>query len=205
MSIHPAGNDEPEVLLKRSPVVRDVTTAHISPTIKLSNDMTSSKEQYHKALPPLPVARKLSIEQRESDTLSAYKSLSSIPGIGRKLSENNSSTKDVVPSPLNSAQSGSGYKLLSSIPGAGKNLQLSEKNVEQKVDTPNNGNINKTNNIPTKKLSTEKLTAPLTIIVPNINRAFARHSRSRSGDDVTDLSEKTISMELLNPKATDYR
>ena len=203
MSIHPTGNDEPKVLLKRSPVVRDVTTAHISPTIKLTRDVT--KEEYNKALPPLPVARKLSIDKPESDNnLPAYKKLASIPGAGRNLSEN--STKDnAVPLSLNSGQSGSGYKLLSSIQSAGRNLQVKENNVE-KEDPPTNSisNTNK-NNIPSKKLSTDKLTAPLTIIVPNISRAFARHSRSKSGDDSTDMSEKTISMELLNPKATDYR
>jgi len=167
MSIHPTGNDEPEVLLKRSPVLRDVTTAHISPTIRLSNDSTSTKEQYNKALPPLPVARKLSIENTDSDNRSGYKSLSSIPG-------------------------------------AGRNLQLSENKNNVVGNPPNNSNTTK-NNIPPKRLSTEKLTAPLTIIVPNISQAFARHSRLKSGDDGTDLSEKTISMELLNPKATDNR
>ena len=59
---------------------------------------------------------------------------------------------------------------------------------------------------PLNKLTAEKLTAPLTIIVPNISRAFARHSRSKSGDEMSEFSDQTISMELLNPKAAnDYR
>jgi hypothetical protein len=187
MSVH-AGTGPPEVLLKRSPVVRDVTTAHISPTVKLSTAELSAKDKMsNKALPPLP-----SGGSAKSDGSSGYKLLSTIPGAGRKVSQESKSTmsaSNVTPTP-----STSGYKLLSTIPGAGKNVS-SEHKASQSEDLRSDVDklkdaINKRMSANAKastnaKTSTEKLTAPLTIIVPNISRAFARHSRSKSGDEST--------------------
>ena len=150
---------QPEVLLKRSPVVRDVTTAHIALTNKLSASETSSKVP-----PPLPSAR--------SDTSSGYKLLSSIPGAGRKVvSQENKSTS------TSSIEAKSGYKLLSSIPGAGKNVSKENKSTscgESVVLSSASATVSAAT---ATKPSNEKLTAPLTIIVPNISRAFARPNR----------------------------
>jgi hypothetical protein len=88
--------------------------------------------------------------------------LSSIPGAGRKVTQENKSTST---SSIEAA-SKSGYKLLSAIPGAGKNVVKENKSTSCDAGTA-----------PTSKAANEKLTAPLTIIVPNISRAFARHNR----------------------------
>ena len=186
MSVH-AGNAEPEVLLKRSPVVRDVTTAHISPTNKLSID--------RKTLPPLPATRKNSTDSSENtDKMSGYKLLSTIPGAGSKMSIQGLSSNNVEI--MQSHSQNAPYKLLSAIPDAGKNIENKNSANSNRCKMPP----------PLNKLTAEKLTAPLTIIVPNISRAFARHSRSKSGDEMSEFSDQTISMELLNPKAAnDYR
>lgn len=154
---------QPEVLLKRSPVVRDVTTAHIASTNKLSSSESS------KVPPPLPSGRS---DVSKTDSSSGYKLLSSIPGAGRKVSQENKSTS------TSSIEAKSGYKLLSSIPGAGKNVTKENKSTscgESVVlsATATASAATSTANKPTN----EKLTAPLTIIVPNISRAFARHNR----------------------------
>ena len=191
MSVH-AGNGPPEVLLKRSPVVRDVTTAHISPTNKVSSIETSSKDKMsaaetsskmtNKALPPLP-----SGDSSKSDISSGYKLLSTIPGAGRKASQESVSTS-VSNVDHQTTTSTSGYKLLSTIPGAGKNVSAEHKTSQKEelrsdIDRMKASIQNRMSASTNTKMSTEKLTAPLTIIVPNISRAFARHSRSKSGDE----------------------
>ena len=156
---------QPEVLLKRSPVVRDVTTAHIALTNKLSASETSSKVP-----PPLPSAR--SDISKSDASSSGYKLLSSIPGAGRKVvSQENKSTS------TSSIEAKSGYKLLSSIPGAGKNVSKENKSTscgESVVLSSASATVSAAT---ATKPSNEKLTAPLTIIVPNISRAFARPNR----------------------------
>jgi hypothetical protein len=209
MSVH-AGTGPPEVLLKRSPVVRDVTTAHISPTVKLSTAELSAKDKMsNKALPPLP-----SGGSAKSDGSSGYKLLSTIPGAGRKVSQESKSTmsaSNVTPTP-----STSGYKLLSTIPGAGKNVSSEHKasqsedlrsDVDKLKDAINkrmsaNAKTSSTNvkASTNAKTSTEKLTAPLTIIVPNISRAFARHSRSKSGDESTGTNADQHNVVVFNMK-----
>jgi hypothetical protein len=118
MSVHAAGSGQqpPEVLLKRSPVVRDVTTAQIAPTIKVSSSEAS------KVLPPLPSARSDKTDASKGDATSGYKSLASIPGAGRKVAQEHKSTSTGTATTKSQSTSTSGYKTLSSIPGAGRNL-----------------------------------------------------------------------------------
>ena len=157
---------QPEVLLKRSPVVRDVTTAHIASTNKLSAVETSSSS---KVPPPLPSGRS---DVSKSDSSSGYKLLSSIPGAGRKVSQENKSTS------TSSIEAKSGYKLLSTIPGAGKNVIKENKSTSCGESLVSSATAVKPSN--------EKMTAPLTIIVPNISRAFARPNRyDINTDEVT--------------------
>ena len=155
MSVHQQQQEPPEVLLKRSPVVRDVTTALIASTHKLSLNETTN---------PLTTPHN-DASKTES---SVYKLVSSIPGAGKKLSQENKSTS------TSSIDAKSGYKLLSTIPGAGKNVAKENKSTSCDVTSA----LPKSSRTSAGKAPAEKMTAPLTIIIPNISRAFARQSRS---------------------------